>query len=278
MSVPSGHIGAGRVRIGSLPGVGGSDPLPDDIPGLALWLKADAISGVAHDAAVSTWHDSSTNARNFTNSTVGEQPIFTTGAVNGLPAVRFSSVSSHHLQRSSGFLTGASGAFFAVMKSSVSTDAASHYLMTARSTATGTTQFMGLGFKPANLQVLRIVENSSGGGATTGPDIVTGTAVVTTNAYQILHQRSNGSSYHQQVNGADDALTVVGGANSGDWFGDQSNLHNVTLSGDSSAAGSLVSPFSGHVAEVIVYDGVSLTTSQVRQVTAYLGSKYGINV
>ncbi|TAH32150.1 hypothetical protein EYC58_05790 [Candidatus Saccharibacteria bacterium] len=70
---------------------------PADVSGLALWLKADTITGLADGANVTTWQDT-------TNSVTASPPGGTqpTYAVNstpiGLPAVRFStSISPLHV-------------------------------------------------------------------------------------------------------------------------------------------------------------------------------------
>lgn len=62
--------------------------LPSDIAGLKLWLKADAITGLADGASVATWADSSGSGNDATQSTAGYRPIYKTGIVNGLPVVR----------------------------------------------------------------------------------------------------------------------------------------------------------------------------------------------
>lgn len=59
---------------------------PDSLSGLALWLKADALS-LADGATVSTWADSSTNGRNATLAQ--GTPTFETNELNGKPVVRF---------------------------------------------------------------------------------------------------------------------------------------------------------------------------------------------
>ncbi len=61
---------------------------PDSIANLAMWLKADAITGLADGATVNTWTDSSTNARNAT--LLSGTPVFKTNVLNGKPVVRFS--------------------------------------------------------------------------------------------------------------------------------------------------------------------------------------------
>ena len=60
---------------------------PDSIANLALWLKADAITGLNDGDTINTWNDSSTNTRNATRD--AGAPVFKTNALNGKPVVRF---------------------------------------------------------------------------------------------------------------------------------------------------------------------------------------------
>lgn len=63
---------------------------PDQVAGLALWLKADAGTSTTVDgAAVSQWDDQSGNARHVTQATGANQPVYKTAIVNGKPVVRF---------------------------------------------------------------------------------------------------------------------------------------------------------------------------------------------
>ncbi len=59
---------------------------PNSLSGLAMWLKADALA-LTDGATVSTWVDSSPNARNATLAQ--GTPVFKTAQVNGKPVVRF---------------------------------------------------------------------------------------------------------------------------------------------------------------------------------------------
>ena len=64
---------------------------------LAVWFKANAITGLANGAAVSIWPDVSGNTNNATQTAVSQQPAYVTNAMNGLPVVRFNSTNSTYL-------------------------------------------------------------------------------------------------------------------------------------------------------------------------------------
>ena len=64
---------------------------------LAAWFRADAISGLASGASVSNWPDVSGVGNNATQVVASRQPIYVTGAMNGLPVVRFNAAKSNYL-------------------------------------------------------------------------------------------------------------------------------------------------------------------------------------
>lgn len=65
---------------------------PNDVPNLALRLDASAITGLADGAAVATWSDTSGNARDASQATVGFRPLYKTAIIGGKPVVRFDGV------------------------------------------------------------------------------------------------------------------------------------------------------------------------------------------
>lgn len=69
-------------------------PVP---PSPIVWLKADAITGVANGAAVASWPDTTGNGFNATQNTSARRPTFITSAINGLPIVRFNAANSTYL-------------------------------------------------------------------------------------------------------------------------------------------------------------------------------------
>jgi hypothetical protein len=56
-----------------------------------MWLKADSLA-LADGAALTTWTDAGPNARNPTQATTQNKPLFKTALYNGLPAIRFDGV------------------------------------------------------------------------------------------------------------------------------------------------------------------------------------------
>ena len=65
--------------------------------GLAAWFKADAISNLNNGTGVAVWPDSTGNGYNAIQTSGGNQPTFVTGALNGLPVVRFNAANSDYL-------------------------------------------------------------------------------------------------------------------------------------------------------------------------------------
>lgn len=61
---------------------------PDDITGLQLWLKAD-VGITESGGAISLWEDQSGNNRDADQPNVTLRPNYVTGALNGLPVVRY---------------------------------------------------------------------------------------------------------------------------------------------------------------------------------------------
>jgi predicted alpha-1,6-mannanase (GH76 family) len=64
---------------------------------LVVWLKADAIPGLANGAGVAAWNDLSGNGYNAIQTLSANRPTYVTNAINGLPVVRFNSASSSYL-------------------------------------------------------------------------------------------------------------------------------------------------------------------------------------
>jgi predicted alpha-1,6-mannanase (GH76 family) len=66
-----------------------SAPASASTSALTVWFKADAITGLASGAAVSTWTDLTGNGYNAMQTLSANQPTYVTNAMNGLPVIRF---------------------------------------------------------------------------------------------------------------------------------------------------------------------------------------------
>src|SRR5687768_4048276 len=64
---------------------------PHEVAGLKLWLKADAVTGLADGDPVSAWADASGAGNNATGSGAA-RPSFRTGVLAGGPVLRFDGV------------------------------------------------------------------------------------------------------------------------------------------------------------------------------------------
>lgn len=62
---------------------------PASLPGLVLWLQADALTGLADGAPVTTWPDRSGAGNHATQGVASKQPTFRVGVANGLSGVLF---------------------------------------------------------------------------------------------------------------------------------------------------------------------------------------------
>jgi cellulose 1,4-beta-cellobiosidase len=68
---------------------------PSIMGALQTWFKADAIAGLTNGSLVGIWNDFSGNGYNA--SAPGNAPTYVTGAMNGLPVVRFSEANNTYL-------------------------------------------------------------------------------------------------------------------------------------------------------------------------------------
>ena len=75
----------------------GITPVPSPPPLPVTWFKADGLTGLANGTAVSNWPDATGQGHNATQGVVNRRPIFVTGTINGLPAVRFNATNSNCL-------------------------------------------------------------------------------------------------------------------------------------------------------------------------------------
>lgn len=100
---------ASRIAVAGVP--------PDTLTGLVLWLKADAITGLADGAAVASWLDSSGAGNSVSQGTSADQPTYQTSVLNGKPALHFNGT-SYFLSRTTGFPINSDYTIAAVFRAS----------------------------------------------------------------------------------------------------------------------------------------------------------------
>jgi hypothetical protein len=88
---------------------------PKQLPGLVLWLRADA--GITIATGVSNWADQSGSGNNFAQATPGNQPtVSAAGGPTGGPAIAFASASSQFLTNLSAVIPNTNCTVFVVLK------------------------------------------------------------------------------------------------------------------------------------------------------------------
>lgn len=105
-----------------------SNPYTPPSTNLALWLKADQITGLTNGQGVAEWDDQSTSALNFFQATGALQPTYQTNVQNGLPSVRFNNGAACSMQAVSGTTVSSGESFSAFMVTKTVTSAFSGVL------------------------------------------------------------------------------------------------------------------------------------------------------
>jgi hypothetical protein len=215
---------------------------PKQISGLALWMDA-----AAYNASTGTWSDKSGNARDFSQGTVGNRPIFSAVTQNGRAILEFDG-SNDQLIHSSNFLQVAnctlfaafrrlSGTYGGVISSANNSDTSPAILIDTN--RGGVRGFMNVAYAAVSaVDVFNI----------TSATVTNGTAVMFTNGSEIS---TSAASSNLDTSGTTTAI--------GSYRTTQANYLN------------------GYIGEIIVYTQV-LNASKRQTVERYLGKKWGITV
>ncbi len=216
---------------------------------LALWLKADAITGVAGGSGISSWSDSSgrnnngTQANNITN-----KPVWVTNALNGLPVVRFSAVSNQWFDLPSFFLSGTTNdELFVVLKVAVANPGATRALWQL-----GTGDYAAVGYPDLNGNIVE------GAGSTGNRNL--GKPAQPLNQYHVFEVAGQNGFWAAWING------VLLANDTGNGYGSAGAVA-LCRSGNNF--------FDGDVAEALVFSR-TLTTAERLTVNTYLNAKYGL--
>lgn len=213
---------AATVNAGTISNAPAGSFSPTNIPGLTVWLKADALALNDNDP-VTTWTDSSGNGNDVAQSTSGNKPLFKTAILNGKAVVRFDG-SDDYLTRAA--LSVSAATMFIVVTptgnqswSAASTENNSDYWRTAFGGGEG---YFGI-FR------------------TTRIDLYPNTAVPNSGTH-LFTITSSGSGYEVRIDGTGQGAQAAG-FSAGSFF---------TIGASDGGVRSI----NGDVAEVLVYDSV----------------------
>tara|TARA_R110000822_G_scaffold120614_1_gene254087 strand:+ start:341 stop:1111 length:771 start_codon:yes stop_codon:yes gene_type:complete len=244
------------------PGKQGASFVPTDISNLAYWYSAD--SGITKDGSnlVSQWDDRSGNARNVTQATAGNKPVYTVNQVNGLPAIVFDGSNDFMSFGSSIFTNTSNITFFAVAK-----------VTTASQYATLFSQYLTGALNAAAFQVC----NNSGAlkmqTDVSLPKGMYGSTTIPLSTYKCFTYRvapwSNvATNTELWLNGVAETETSYGGA------GTPVLAAGNVYVGSFGVGGPTVT-LNGGIAEIVIYNA-NLSDSDRGKVESYLIAKYAL--
>jgi hypothetical protein len=210
---------------------------PASISNISLWYAANSITGKVDGDAIASWSDLSGNGNNMVQATGTKQPLYKTGQVNGLPALRFDSTDD-----AMGTTYSVSNPFSAfVVYAWTGTGGARRVLNGANNWLLGPRSDTGSNYKYYNSNFI------------VGPALSANTWV-----YETVTQDSGGATFRH--NGASQGTNANNTAPGGLVLG---------------AGGGFPEAAASDIAEIIFYSRL-LTSDEVALVEGYLKSKYGL--
>jgi len=239
-----------------------------DIPGLKLWLRSDACvyndrfanDAAGHNEVARLWSDATTNDH---DAVAADTPTLVTNVVNGLPAMGFTLGGADRFYLENSITTDPRQlAVFAVFRQWPN-DTEQNMIFTHRNTGT---ELIQASFQHATNAVFQI--RGSGNVIRT----ITVPGLLTNGAFNVaMYQFDAVNDRH--------AVAVNGGAEKVDTydFGAQTFIADTQRVGYYSLDGSGGLFLHGHLAELLVYEGVSLTRKQKNAIGYYLETKYALD-
>lgn len=229
---------------------------PSDLAGLALWLRADTISGVDGDL-ISTWSDQSSGAKHATASGA-TRPTLKIGILNGLAVARFAGAQAMTIPAID--LSASTGVTLLIV-AKMTTTGVDRTLYEYSTNYNSFTDSFGLIYGNADT---RYTFGGRGGAyATYRANQSVGDFRVWTG---VMNRALATNESSLAANGLLDG-TVTNNGNTTGAFGNRASY----IGGR--AASSLF--FIGDIAEIILYSR-ALSVAERAQVEAYLGAKWGI--
>lgn len=257
--------------------------VPQDIPGLRVWLKSDTgcyqertgasatTPATATNDPVGSWLDQSGGSRHYTAAADGNRPTIQTSQINGKPALRFDGTDDYLAASVLDSLRNAVGACVFVVRKLTATG--SDRLLWATSVGGGTNNRFAIsqGGSGSN-DYFTGVRRADGDSLTSCPATDGSPATGTTWAIQCGRCRTNeggAGAVTSWVNGDASALATL--ASTGN-FADTDSGHSRI---GASATGTQF--FDGDMAEILVFNR-ELNDYEFAQVWEYLGTRYAISL
>lgn len=214
--------------------------VPSLIPGLALWLRPDALSA----GALADWtNEGNLSLADATQATGGQQPTVVASQVNGLSAVQFAGGTNLLLPNLSALTAGE---VFIVVKAGADPGGTSNALWNM---GTGTTTFYPFSDS-------KVYDSCGSTARWTTPSTVPGLA-----SWQVYSVQTAPNFWANTLGG-----TLLSGT----------TLSSVGFPTAPQLGVGAADTFSGFVAEMIVFNGL-LTASRRANMHAYFGAKYAIS-
>ena len=242
----------------------------DGIPGLKLWLRSDACvykdlfaNDVAgHGTVVRLWSDATTNSH---DALALETPTLVTNMVNGLPAVGFSNGAADRYYLDTPITTDPRQLTVFTVFRQWPGDTEMNMLFTHRNAATPLVQ---ASFEYATNAVLQM----RGGSGIGGVQKISVPGLMTNGAFNVaMYQFDAVNDRHAvAVNGGTEAVNTYD-------FGAQTFVADTQRIGYYNLDGSGGLFLHGHLAELLVYEGVTLTSKQKNMIGFYLETKYDLD-
>jgi hypothetical protein len=220
--------------------------------GLQLWLKAD------NGASASSWADVSGNQNNFSQSNSSNQPVFTSNAINGLPAMTFSG-SSEYMSGPSGFANLTAGA--------------SVFVVTSPTSVVNNARFFDFGNGETSDNIYLSESTTSNlnlyayNGSTASS--VSASSAITTGQFQLLEALDSYPTTAEAFLYNNAALKASGAIGT---------LNNIARTGTFVGCDyNKALFFNGKIAEVLIYN-TPLSPAQKAAVEGYLFARYALTV
>lgn len=234
---------------------------------LSLWIDATSKDSFLYDqsnngASVTTWYDINPQLQTAARPTIASQgtaPIYTTNAINNLPAVRFAATGYYHITNLP-VSSNTTKTIFAVVKQ---TSAAQRNYIYDNYNSASPTSCAGI-----SQHCFILESNATPKTATShaGASLTTGSFTIG-NPYVITIVENSSSSFFR-YNGTQTSSGNIGSS---------VMLTNLRLGGSCLGSAGYSEAMIGLIGEFIIFDRI-LKTEEYVAIESYLGRKWGIKV